>query len=63
MYIFQNLLLRLCFHKGLFSFLTVWRFFDANNAMNNATGKNGVNHGVKEPPNREQRHLCSAHFS
>lgn len=27
----------------------VWRFFDANNAMTNATGKNGVNHGVKVP--------------
>ena len=31
----------------------VWRFFDANNAMTNATGKNGVNHGVKETPSRE----------
>ena len=57
MYIFQNLLLSLCFHKGLFSFLTVGQFFDANNAMTNATGKNGVNHGinhgVKETPSRE----------
>lgn len=39
------------------AFLTVWRFFDANNAMTNATGKNGVNHGinhgVKETPSRE----------
>lgn len=45
----------------------VGRFFDANNAMTNATGKNGINHGVnygiKEPPSREQKHYCLAHFS
>ena len=39
------------------------RFFDANNAMINVTGKNGVINGIKEPPNREQRHCCSAHFA
>ena len=27
----------------------VGRPFDANNAMTNATGKNGINHGVKVP--------------
>lgn len=67
MYIFQDLLLSVCSLKGLFSFLTVGRFFDANNAMINATGKNGVNHGishgVKETPSREQRHVVRAHFS
>ena len=34
--------------------------------MINATGKNGVNHGVnngiKEPPNKKQRHRCSCPF-
>lgn len=39
---------------------------DANNAMINATGKNGVNHGishgVKEPPNRVQSLLVLVHF-
>ena len=35
---------------------------DANNAMINATGKNGVNHGVKEPPNRVQSPCCSCSF-
>ena len=39
---------------------------DANNAMINATGKNGVNHGIshggKETPSREQRHVVLAHF-
>ena len=35
---------------------------DANNAMINATGKNGVNHGGKETPSREQRHVVLAHF-
>jgi len=40
---------------------------DANNAMINATGKNGVihgvSHGIKEPPNREQKHCFFAHCS
>lgn len=42
------------------------RSFDVNNAMINATGKNGVNHGishdVKEPPNRVQSPFCSCLF-
>lgn len=35
---------------------------DANNAMINATGKNGISHGVKETPSREQRRCCSCPF-
>ena len=39
---------------------------DANNAMINATDKNGVNHGIshgiKETPSREQKHCCSRPF-
>lgn len=30
--------------------------------MINATGKNGVNHGVKETPSKEQRPCCSCSF-
>ncbi len=60
-----NLLLQFAFPKEVIAneYSAAMKPGDANNAMINATGKNGVNHGVKEPPSREQRHVVRAHFS